>query len=109
MRYTVGMRTLVLVAFLLLAVVAALGWLRPVRVVRVDERTAQLDSLARLVSAHQLSAAQAERAADQWRALATELARKRMDVPAAIGNAQRTLHRADLDSLRAVLMNPPEP
>lgn len=108
MRKPDGLTTLLLVLLLALAVVAALGWLRPVRIVTPDPYRAKYDSLQMVTERYQANAAKAMHDADRWQMVADSLARVRVDVVGTVGDARKALKDASVDSLRAVLMREPQ-
>lgn len=108
MRYSASISTLTVVIFLLLAVAAVLGWMRPVRIVNApDPYRVKFDSLQAATSRYQLTADSAMQEASYWRWMAEVLAAKRGDTPEHIATAGRMLNAAGLDSIRNVLLARP--
>lgn len=108
MRYTDRVNTF-LFSLLLIAVVAcAIGWLRPVRVVREDDGyRAKYDSLLNVVRASELVTLNALARADRYERRADSLASILANRDSIVGASSASLHGAGVEQLQGILMSRP--
>jgi hypothetical protein len=108
MQHHTNLSALLAALLMVVAVIAVLGWIRPVQVISTpDPYRAKFDSLQAASGRYQMTADSAWAEADYWHRIAEGLAYDLGNTDAHVREAEHLLNGAGVDSLRSVLMRKP--